>query len=85
METSDDCKLLLKDVRHILDIYLNLISIGKLDDDGYINQFGKRKWKLTEGSLVLATGKKVNTLNVIEAKIKKEYVNVTVKDYDIKT
>ena len=37
------CKLLLKDVRHVLNIRLNLISIGKLDDDGYTNQFGEGK------------------------------------------
>ena len=52
LKTSVDYKLLLKDVRHILDIHLNLISIGKLDNDGYSNQFAKEKWKLTKDSLV---------------------------------
>ena len=37
LETSIDYKLLLKDVRYVLDIRLNLISIRKLDDDVYIN------------------------------------------------
>ena len=32
---------------------------------------------------MLAKGRKINTLNVIEAKIKKEDVNVAVKDSDI--
>ena len=43
LETSIDCKLLLKDVKHVPDIRLNLTSTGKLDDDSYTNQFGERK------------------------------------------
>ena len=82
---SVGCKLLLKDVRHVLNIHLNLISTGKLDDDSYTNQFDEGKWKLTKGSLVLAKGKKMNTLYVIEVKIKQEDVNVVVKDSDIET
>ena len=50
LETNLDCKWLLKNVRHVLDIYLNLISTGKLDDEGYNNSFGDGKWKLTKGS-----------------------------------
>ena len=34
---------------------------------------------------MLAKGRKINTLYVIKAKIKKEDVNVAVKDFDIKT
>ena len=41
LETRIDYKLLLKDVTHILNIRLNLISTCKLDDDGYTNQFGE--------------------------------------------
>ena len=37
------------------------------------------------GGTLLAKRRKVNTLCVIEAKIKREDVNVTVKNYDIKT
>ena len=85
LETSVGYKLLLKDVRHVPDIRLNLISTRKLDDDGYTNQFGEGKWKLTKGFLVLAKEKKMSTLYVIEAKIKKKDVNVTVKDPDIET
>ena len=56
---------MLKDVIYVIDICLNLISIGKLDDDGYNNQFGEAKWKLNKDTLVLAKGKKVNILYVI--------------------
>ena len=37
------------------------------------------------GGTLLAKRRKVNTLCVIEAKIKREDINVTVKNYDIKT
>ena len=43
LETSVGCKLLLKYVRHVLDIRLNLFSTGKLDDDDYTNQFCEGK------------------------------------------
>ena len=43
LKTNVGCKLLLKNVRHIPDIRLNLIFTGKLDDDGYTNQFGEGK------------------------------------------
>ena len=39
LETNTGCELLLRNVRHISDIRLNLISIGKLDDEGYKSYF----------------------------------------------
>ncbi|RDY11611.1 hypothetical protein CR513_03699, partial [Mucuna pruriens] len=45
--------LVLKDVRHVPKMCLNLISIGKLDEVGMINQFGVRRWKLTRGSMIV--------------------------------
>ena len=51
-------KTMLKDVRHVPDIRLNLISIDKLDDKGFINSFGESKWKFTKGFLVVARGNK---------------------------
>ena len=71
LETSIGNKLVLKDVRHVSDIHLNLISIGRLDDKGFTNSFGESKWKLTKGSLVVARGKKQNTLYVME----ESYIN----------
>ncbi|KAG6437371.1 hypothetical protein SASPL_102286 [Salvia splendens] len=55
--TDTGCKLVLRDVRHVPDIRLNIISTGKLDDDGYINHFGEGKWKLIKGSLIAAKEK----------------------------
>ena len=39
LETENGTRLVLKDVRHIPDMRLNLISVGKLDDEGYYNTF----------------------------------------------
>ena len=40
----------MRDVRHVPDISLNIISAYKLDDEGYENHFGEGKWKLTKDS-----------------------------------
>ncbi|VFQ68314.1 unnamed protein product [Cuscuta campestris] len=54
LETSTGCRLVLRDVRHVLDIRLSLISAGLLDDEGYANQFCDGRWKLSQGSLIMA-------------------------------
>ena len=33
--TSIGCRLMLKDVHHVPDVRLNIISVGRLDDEGY--------------------------------------------------
>ena len=48
LETNLGSKLVLKDVRHVLDIHLNLISTGRLDDEGFTSYFGESKWKLAK-------------------------------------
>ncbi|CAL1361567.1 unnamed protein product [Linum trigynum] len=75
LETMNGTKLLLKDVRHVPEMRLNLISVDKLDEEGYCNTFHNGQWKLTRGSLVLAKGKKLSKLYVTEAKISPEIVN----------
>ena len=44
-------RLVLKNGIHVPDIRLNIMSIGKLDDEGYSNYFGEGRWKLNKGSL----------------------------------
>jgi transposase InsO family protein len=75
LETSIGCKLLLKDVRYVPEMRFSLISIGKLDDEGYHNYLGGGQWKLCNGSFILARGKKINTLYKTEARLVKEDVN----------
>ncbi|KAG8373421.1 hypothetical protein BUALT_Bualt11G0022500 [Buddleja alternifolia] len=69
LETDTRCRLILRDVRHIPNIRLNIISTGNLDDDGYVSHFGEGKWKLTKGSLITAKGKKKNSLYLMQAKL----------------
>ena len=52
IQTDVGCSLTLRDVRHVPDLRLNLISGVALDREGYVNYFGNGKWKLTKGSLV---------------------------------
>ena len=47
-------KLTLKDVRLILDLPLNLLFVGKFDEEGYTSCFDQGCWKLTKGALVQA-------------------------------
>ncbi|KAI5327124.1 hypothetical protein L3X38_026520 [Prunus dulcis] len=80
LETNTSCHLVLKDVRHVPDMRLNLISTGLLDDEGYTNVFAEGKWKLSKNSLVLARGKKENTLYMAHAKVSNGYVNALAED-----
>ncbi|KAG8379344.1 hypothetical protein BUALT_Bualt07G0078600 [Buddleja alternifolia] len=83
LETDTGCRLILRDVRHIPDIRLNIISTGKLDDDGYVSNFGEGKWKLTKGSLITAKGKKKNLLYLMQAKLSNGEVNAAVNNSSI--
>ena len=76
LETSIGGKLVLKDVRHVPEMHFSLISVGKLDDEGYHSHLGEGKWKLIMGSLVLGSGKKNNTLHKTEARLVKGKVNI---------
>ncbi|BBG96644.1 hypothetical protein Prudu_005502 [Prunus dulcis] len=75
LETNTSCHLVLKDVRHVPNMHLNLISTGLLDDEGYTNVFAKGKWKLSKNSLILAQGKKENTIYMTHVKVSNGYVN----------
>ena len=62
IETNTGCSMTLKDVRHVPDLRLNLISGMALDKQGYVNTFGGGMWKLTTGSLVVAKGSTCGSL-----------------------
>ena len=73
----------LKDVIHVPDIHLSLISIVRLDGEGFVNSFDECKWKLTKGSLIVAKGKNENTFYVMEAKLHKGETNAAQRDVSI--
>lgn len=62
IETNTGCSMTLKDVRHVPDLRLNLISGMALDKQGYVNTFSGGRWKLTTGSLVVARGSTCGSL-----------------------
>ncbi|KAM1052978.1 hypothetical protein ACFX2C_000527 [Malus domestica] len=73
--TNLGCQLMLKDVRHIPDIRLNLISIGTLDRQGYYHHIGKEKLKLTKGLMVVARARLCCTLYRSNTKVLKGELN----------
>lgn len=68
VQTNTGCYLAIKDVRHVPNICLNLISTRLLDDNGYTSVFGGGKLKLIKSSLIVFRGKKENTLYITNAK-----------------
>jgi hypothetical protein len=56
--TSNSCRLKLKDVCHVPDVRLNLISVGRLDDEGYSGGFQNGTWKFCQRSLIVARAQK---------------------------
>lgn len=69
-------KLFFHDVKHVLDMSMNLISIGLLNDEGYVSSFGNGQWKLTWGYLIIARGKRCPKLYITQPKISYGIVNV---------
>ena len=55
---------LLHEVRHVPRLSRNLISIGKIGDESYVVTFNDKNWKVSKGSLVVAKGVKVGTLDL---------------------
>jgi len=76
MTTNTGCKLVLKDVRYILDMCLNLILAEKLYDTGLVNHYGGGKWKLTNGSLIVARGVKKGSLYIMQVNLCRWEANV---------
>nr|KYP66486.1 Retrovirus-related Pol polyprotein from transposon TNT 1-94 [Cajanus cajan] len=80
LQTGVGCTLILKDVRHIPDIRLNLISVNVLDKEGYEHSMKGGRWKLTKGSLVVAKGKLCCTLYKTYVKVCKGQLNAVEND-----
>ena len=72
--------LILKDVRHVPDIRLHLISTHVLDKEDFDNYFHDGKWRLSKGSLVFAKGKICCTLYKTQVKLCKDVVSAAQKD-----
>ncbi|CAA0823428.1 Uncharacterized mitochondrial protein AtMg00300 [Striga hermonthica] len=75
LETENGNILVLRGVKHVPNIRMNLISTGKLDDEGFCNTFRDGKWKLPKGSLIVARGQKYSSLYVMNVKIVDPMIN----------
>ena len=80
VETDTGYTLALKDVRHVPNMHLNLISTHILDKEGYGSYFGDGRWRLYRGSLVLVGGKICCTLYKTQVKVCKDVVSATQED-----
>lgn len=76
VETGVGCKLKLKNVRHVPDTRLNLISVKSLDIEGYHTYFASGGiGKITKWSLVVAKEQSPTTLYRVLVKLCKEEMN----------
>lgn len=75
LKTNMGMQLLLKGVKHVLDIRFNLISVNMIYDCGYDNRFCYGKWKLNKGNLVVARGEKLSKLYWTKTLVARDSVN----------
>ena len=76
IQTNVGYQPMLRDVRHVLDLRLNLMSRIALDKDGFQNYFDNGRWKLTKGTMVFAKREVCCTLYKTLGKICKNGSNV---------
>ena len=57
IKTNVGCMLILKDLRHVPDLRMNVFSTLAMDRAGYSNHLSNERWKLSKGLLVIARGR----------------------------
>ena len=62
IKLNNGSEWLVKDVRYIPTMKINLISIGKLGDSGCLYTFGDTWWNITKGSMVITKEYRIGTL-----------------------
>ena len=77
IETNLGSRLVLKDVRHVLDLRYNLLSMGKINEEGFYSFFGGGQCKLTCGSFIVAKRKRCCSLYRMETKVCDREVNTS--------
>ena len=66
MKLPNGTQWTLNEARHIPNLKRNLISISKLDKEGYVMTFGDSNWKVSKGSMVFAKGNLVGSLYLLK-------------------
>eukprot|EP00253_Pinus_taeda_P023266 PITA_23266 len=77
---KDGQDMLFKQVRHVPEMRMSLISMGRLDDGGYSTSFGKGGRKISKGALVMAKGPKPGTLYTLNTLIGKSDLAIVTKE-----
>ncbi len=67
--------LVIKNVRHVERLRLNIISVGRLDKDGYCCSIGGGRYKITKGSLVITRGEVEDHLYRLKVKLSKAQIS----------
>jgi hypothetical protein len=80
LESENGMTLVLKSVRHVEALRLNIISVGLLDNDGYLSKSGNAQYKLTKESLIVAKGNMDSILYHVHAKLSAACVNALRKE-----
>ncbi|KAK3032253.1 hypothetical protein RJ639_037427 [Escallonia herrerae] len=83
IKRSNGGTLVLKDVRHIPELLKNLISVSGLDREGYFVEFGKKQWKVTKGSMVVARGERVGILYTLSEASRKTWIYAIRRKSDV--
>ncbi|CAH9062481.1 unnamed protein product [Cuscuta epithymum] len=76
IKTSSGSTITLKDVRHVPDLRLNLLSVVCLDEQGYENHFNRGTWKMSKGVLTIARGHVCGTLYKTHLRICTDSLNI---------
>ena len=76
MRTNVGYTITLKDVRHVPDLRLNLLSGIAFDKEGYDSHFGNGTWKLMKGSIIVARGHICGNLYKTHVKIGEDSLNI---------
>ncbi|CAH9105075.1 unnamed protein product [Cuscuta epithymum] len=76
IKTSSGSTITLKDVRHVPDLRLNLLSVVCLDEQGYENHFNRGTWKMSNGVLTIARGHVCGTLYKTHLRICTDSLNI---------
>ena len=61
---------------NVPEVRLNLISTGRLDEEGYMCIIRNGVMKFSKGNLIVAQARKINTLYLMHTRICREEVNV---------
>ena len=64
IKTTSGNQWTLENVKYILGLKKNLISVDQLDNTEYAAEFGKGSWKIVKGAMVVARGNVVHRCSV---------------------